>query len=733
MNFTLKYCFKYILILCGILNITVLAAQMDWQQPAVTYSIQDKKETQSLPELQWILEEGDSALSIDDLINQNAKDAKWLDLSQQPTFFCRSHKNYWFLLNIKNLASSEEFGLAPRFLGDCLPFETTFLNVEAYKITNDTIQSIGYSGTAYKLDERDYSGLINSMVHLNLNPGFTKQVWVKLSMPNGCNLKVKLDIETQELAEQPRVFDIVLGFGMLLLGIIFALLFITIMMYLWSRETIYLWFIFLLSSLCLYRISLTFPNEVFILLFSEQPRLFIYIITFLSTLVFTLLLQFGRVYIRTKVSFPKIHLLIGWLIALFWILTVAGIYFRDSGFNADWFDSIRKVLTGFGLLCTLSVFIYFLFTKDRFARFYSFGILITCSILFLRFIEVYTVGRELQKVLRLLVSFGFVVTLALALAYRFILLNQQRENAMQEKLKTEKENMEQLTRINIASNKFVPQTFLQFLGKKNILEAELGEFAEKQVTVLFSDIRDYTSLSESMSPKDTFRFVASFNQRMGPIIQQHNGFINQYLGDGIMALFPENADQTLRGAIAMQKELLCYNTERKQTGKKEIRMGIGLHQGDLIMGIIGDDKRLDAATISDTVNIASRIETLTKHFGAAILLSETFLGKVEMPDAFHLRFLGKIKVKGKQKPVTIYECFDGDTLDSFNFKKQTLEDFNKGTQHFYNRQFSEALPFFQAVLSKNPGDTPAGLFIERTKKALVMDIPEDWTGIETIL
>jgi len=101
----------------------------------------------------------------------------------------------------------------------------------------------------------------------------------------------------------------------------------------------------------------------------------------------------------------------------------------------------------------------------------------------------------------------------------------------------EQQKTKQLRQINIVSNKFVPKTFLNFLGKSNILDATLGDYVEKQVTVMFSDIRDYTSLSEKMTPKQNFKFVNRFNQLMGPIIQHNKGFINQYLGDGLMAIF----------------------------------------------------------------------------------------------------------------------------------------------------------------------------------------------------
>src|SRR5665647_1434515 len=128
------------------------------------------------------------------------------------------------------------------------------------------------------------------------------------------------------------------------------------------------------------------------------------------------------------------------------------------------------------------------------------------------------------------------------------------------------------------------------------------------------------SLSEQMTPEETFGFICLFNERMGPIIRKQQGFINQYLGDSIMAIFPVNASNALNAAIDMQKEVKELNLVLQQKNKPSIQIGIGMHTGPLIMGITGDFDRMDACTIADTVNTASRVESLTKHYKAGILL-----------------------------------------------------------------------------------------------------------------
>src|SRR6476660_1164835 len=202
-----------------------------------------------------------------------------------------------------------------------------------------------------------------------------------------------------------------------------------------------------------------------------------------------------------------------------------------------------------------------------------------------------------------------------------------------------KEREEAMRLVYEATGKFVPYEFIGSLGHNVITDVRLGDQVEKIVTVLFSDIRDYTSLSEQMSPEENFKFVCSFNERMGPAIRRHNGFINQYLGDAIMAIFPRNAEDALSAAIEMQKEVQDLNKIRISNDQTPIQIGVGMHTGPLIMGITGDENRMDATTISDTVNIASRLESLTKHYSVNVILSDSSLKQIEQKDGIHLRSL----------------------------------------------------------------------------------------------
>ena len=288
-----------------------------------------------------------------------------------------------------------------------------------------------------------------------------------------------------------------------------------------------------------------------------------------------------------------------------------------------------------------------------------------------------------------------------------------------------------LNKIHSVTGKFVPNEFLRSLGLNRITEVELGDQTEREVTVLFSDIRDYTSLSETMTPEENFKFVNAFNGRMGPIIKKHGGFVNQYLGDAIMAIFPGNPSDALIAAKEMQLCLIDYNLERISSGKLPLKMGIGLHTGPLIMGIIGDQNRMDAATISDTVNTTSRIESLTKYYGASILLSEDSLNIIESTDEFNFRYLGKVLVKGKKNPVGIYECPDGDELESKENKLRTATEFETGLTYFFDQNFAEAAASFNQVVKINPKDHVARLFLNKSARYIQEGVSKDWTGTES--
>lgn len=680
--------------------------------PSLDYHISKKFSNQNLPPLSWILEEGDQPLAANDLFTDNIKDASLIDLSGEGIFDMKAHRNYWFKIRLTSQIELDEFGVAYFRKGNSWPWEFTFKEVDSYLPDSD---KIGKTGTLYPSSVRDYSNIIKpSILRTHINNDTLVQ-WIRVTMAERGSLRIGMSLLSRAEIAKPTELDSFHGVHMLLFGATIALFLLALLMYLWFRDWVYCWFMLFQFFLLTSSVSLYFQNTTFIF-FHETPRTMVLLATILSYLRILSLLQFGRVYVVTKVKFPRLHKILGIALLILFFITVLGIVFRMNPYEIGnlWFH-IRQIPMAFVMLAIFLCLIYLVLSKDKLARVYSFGILLPFGLIIFRLIEMNLTNSTESNNTSLIVNSGMMLTMTLALAYRFKIVTLERAEALQKKLNIEKQQTEQLQKINIASNAFVPQTFLNFLGKKNILDATLGDFVEKQVNVLFSDIRDYTSLSEKMSPEETFKFVSAFNRRMGPIIQEYGGFINQYLGDGIMAIFPEKADKTLFGAVEMQRALVKYNQKRRVEHKEPIRMGIGLHTGSLIMGIIGDGQRMDAATISDTVNVASRIESLTKEYKSALLISEEFYDKIENKESFNFRYLGKINVKGKKNPIDIYECFDGDQTEVRNLKKQSLHLFKEAMQFYLDKDFEKAISSFESVLKFNEKDATAQLFIEKAK------------------
>ena len=214
---------------------------------------------------------------------------------------------------------------------------------------------------------------------------------------------------------------------------------------------------------------------------------------------------------------------------------------------------------------------------------------------------------------------------------------------------------ENLRRLNLSLERFIPHEVLEYLEKESILDIQLGDFSERRMAVLFLDIRDFTSLSESLTPKDNFRFVNSFLKRIGPLIRENGGFVDKYLGDGFMALFPGESDSALNAALAIRFAINHFNDTRQAKGRQAISVGIGIHTGFLMLGTIGENRRMDSTVISDTVNTASRLEALTKVHQFDILISDEIVQSLMTPERYQFEFAGAQDVKGKRRKVEVYK------------------------------------------------------------------------------
>lgn len=284
--------------------------------------------------------------------------------------------------------------------------------------------------------------------------------------------------------------------------------------------------------------------------------------------------------------------------------------------------------------------------------------------------------------------------------------------------------------MNEAYSRFVPKQFLELLEKENFTDIRLGDQVQKEMSVLFSDIRGFTELSEEMSPKDNFDFINHYLGYMEPVISENNGFIDKYIGDSIMALFHNKVDDAIDAAIQMRATLRRFNEDRAAQGKPAIDSGIGIHTGKLMLGVVGGEGRMDGTVISDAVNLASRLEGLTKIYHTSIIISEDTLTKLENPSKYNFRFLDIARVKGKKEAVYIFEVLDGEPEGIKQLKIETKTLFGEGIDFYKNRKFEEALQVFTNVIRINKHDSVAAFYVNRCKTNLTQGISDDWSGIE---
>lgn len=313
-----------------------------------------------------------------------------------------------------------------------------------------------------------------------------------------------------------------------------------------------------------------------------------------------------------------------------------------------------------------------------------------------------------------------VILLSLALADRINLLKEEKDQAQRNLIQSQTDALEKQTSMSKSFERFVPKQFLNYLGKENIVEIRLGDQAKKEMTILFSDIRHFTRLSEKMDPKENFDFLNSYLKRMTPVVIRNGGFVDKYIGDAVMALFPESGETALKAAIEMQSEVRTYNHHRLKTGYDPIKIGIGLHTGGLMLGTIGTEDRMEGTVISDTVNLASRIEGITKKFDSSILISEKTLQRIEDPTKYCMRLIGRIKVKGKEEEVVIYDVFEGQSQFILDLRNETKYDFEKGVTHFLLRNFTESEASFARVIERDPTDFAAETYLKAIRKTALL-------------
>ncbi|MEG4850016.1 response regulator [Microcoleus sp. B5-D4] len=311
---------------------------------------------------------------------------------------------------------------------------------------------------------------------------------------------------------------------------------------------------------------------------------------------------------------------------------------------------------------------------------------------------------------------------------------------------------------------FVPEQLLGRIAPQGIESIQLGNVTEEELTILFCDIRGFTTIAESQQARETFEWLNAFFTKMNECITSHGGFIDKYLGDAIMAVFDKpnsHAMNAIEAAVAMQETLQEFNASRhKYNLESPVNIGTGINTGIGMIGTLGSDRRMDSTVIGDVVNTASRLENLTKIYGCQIIVSENaivhareFLNgissnshskeslllkcdlEVETQESiictsgataadshlghhnYYYRWIDRVTPRGKQEAIEIYEIWAASCPDS-EAKQLTQGLFDKGIQGWQSERFVAALGYFQQLIEQNPADTVVSFYINRCQEKL---------------
>lgn len=283
-------------------------------------------------------------------------------------------------------------------------------------------------------------------------------------------------------------------------------------------------------------------------------------------------------------------------------------------------------------------------------------------------------------------------------------------------------------RLYSSFERFVPKRFLKLLGRRSLVDVQLGDSTQQELSVLFCDIRDFTSLAERLTPEEVFSFINKYLSYMGPVILKYGGFIDKYIGDAIMALFPQKAEDALEAAVELEKTLVGFN-QKEMSDQNPLRIGVSINTGMAILGTVGGAQRIDGSVMGDAVNTSSRLESLNKIYGTSLLISEHTVDALQDPSQYTMRLIDRVRLHGKKEAIRVWQVLDGLPDEEKYFILSIRNDFEQGWQLYRKGEFQEARQLFTACLKKAPNDKASKVFISRCERYLEKPPSEDWDGV----
>ena len=291
---------------------------------------------------------------------------------------------------------------------------------------------------------------------------------------------------------------------------------------------------------------------------------------------------------------------------------------------------------------------------------------------------------------------------------------------------------------DITREKRIKGTMVRFMSDRVVeqlldLDETLLGGAAQEVTILFADIRNFTGLSERLGAREMVAVLNDYFALMVDVIFKHGGTLDKFIGDAIMAVFgapfvaADDTDDAVATAIEMLARLREFNQRQASEGRSTLKIGVGIDTGEVVAGTIGSPRRMDYTVIGDHVNVASRVESANKYFGTRILVTEHTRRRLRKDH--RIREIDKVRVIGRDVPVTLFEILDYHDEDSFPNIENVLAAYEQGLAHYRAQEWDEGAAQFAEALRGNPNDRPTQIFLDRCWTLKARPPRAAWTGV----
>jgi adenylate cyclase len=269
---------------------------------------------------------------------------------------------------------------------------------------------------------------------------------------------------------------------------------------------------------------------------------------------------------------------------------------------------------------------------------------------------------------------------------------------------------------------------------EELLKGELRLGGEVRFSsILFADVRGFTALSESMEPQELVAFLNEYLTLMSRVVERHGGVVDKYIGDSVMALFGapvsrnQDAENSLRTALEMIWCVEEFNYRRSWEGKPPVQVSVGINTGPVVAGNMGSEDRLNYTVVGDAVNLAYRLEGLTRHYDVSCLVSEYTVRECKSKLPF--RELDVVRVKGRNAPVRVFELWHQERPPEV--VEEILNKFESARRFYLLREWDRAEVLFLQVMELNPGDGPSRLYLSRLREMRIVPPGDSWDGVHT--